>query len=542
MTFNKLSFLLLFFPVCLVAKEPSLYELARTCTIGEQGSEAVSATSKDTENLMVFGIPQRVVSIDKSIFGFNSSYTMNRNKLGRFDTFHLMPFKKLFLANALRFPGGTVANFFDWTTMQIDVNAATQIKKKSMLETALWHKKLNRGNLVTADVKSFLSTAKDTNTKPFIVLNAYTGSTQQAIKAIDDIKAFRPAPVYWEIGNELSQFEYTVRLSKIKPWSVSTYSQRAKNISDYISKHYPRDKIGIVISDILSPKTLFDFARIHMIRQKYLDWDHGLSQLRNYEYVIVHPYIKTFGWNRWKNVNMGNSGLKLKRECIDYYNYVWILSSASQSPRIYSERVHERFAGKKIWITEYGLIDHTRGNEILISHSFLRTLFNLYYFIEWMRYTHEVDAFLYHLLGTGTGGHVTNNIDGSLNANGVSYYLLKDILHDTENISFPIISSQPNLSGIARFAQKNINPINGIYLYRKDRSDASKMLSVNFSLKPQNIKTIFGAANVKILKIPLAGRISLQPNGLNRHTQKINIKNGQFNQPALSIAIVSRAD
>ena len=293
----------------------------------------------------------------RGMLGFNPSFIAADHKRGDFRGSSFGRLMDLFSPQALRYPPGTFASFYDWDSQTIDEPLVRRYAKKSMLKTIRDQRNRNQGNLIKSDYRSFLSLARLRKVQPFIVLNLLTRDSDEAQEVVADIKKDYKGLIDWELGNEVSNVEY-LNARPGSPWNVNVYSERVAKVSGFIRESYPEDMIGIVGAELLKVR---GYVHVPVWIERFLrNWAEQMSrEADSYDAVIFHPYV-----NLIKDII--DAGIREQRsvaECtaLDQESlravvqYLWIFSTAQEVPRAYDTNADHYYPNKQLWLTEVGL-------------------------------------------------------------------------------------------------------------------------------------------------------------------------------------------
>ncbi len=393
--------------------------------------------------------------------GFNSPMGLPRLAQGKYTSPKLLQGAKKLPVYALRYPGGTVANFFNWESQTLDEGMINKVGKKRMIQLIKTERDRNNGKLTRVDLESFFVANKTLGSMPFLVLNLLTSQTNSIIKTIDDIKAHNHESIYWELGNELSHDVYEEKYDIPGGWNVNIYINKASTIAAHIRKKYPKDKIGINVTDIVNGRALTG-NKLSNVERKRRKWDLAVKSIESYDAVIIHPYVFLTKKNNMllKRLTVKDSPVIMGNKLSDA-RWRWLFSSAQVIPDIYAERLSKRFPGKKIWLTEVGIAgDHGLKND---SGRLYRLLFNVAYFSSWMRYYPQVESYLYHGLFFGGGNSAVLYRDYSYTTNGLAFAFIGTALEDATEIATPVFSSSPTYRGIGPHKNVQIKMLSGLY-------------------------------------------------------------------------------
>jgi len=211
---------------------------------------------------------------------------------------------KLLKPKIIRYPGGTVSNFWDWQK---------GLSKK--------HPKRN-----IHKIKDLLKMQKSTNSNVIFVLNIISSTFQNQLKLLKNAKKIGIPIKYIELGNEQylsgEKFQYNIK----KFPTGKDYAQFVNTWAKKLKKEFPNVKIGIVLLGRTSNK-----------RQRLRDWNKlVISNIKekNYDAFIYHIYL-SFPKNM--KLNSDNIDKIVRKRTHDF-----------EKNRVLNPK-------KEIWITEYGV-------------------------------------------------------------------------------------------------------------------------------------------------------------------------------------------
>ncbi|MCF6355772.1 MAG: hypothetical protein L3J26_11840 [Candidatus Polarisedimenticolaceae bacterium] len=428
-------------------------------------------------------------------FGFNAGLGQTAGANGDYYSNNFVRLVSTQMPNTLRYPGGTVANYFNWTSEQLSEQHVVLYANKHINSLLKRLKKENNGMVPTANLASFSNLVTHQNIKPFIVLNVFE-SNDNIIKAISKVKREIKIPVYWELGNEIAYRSYqkNIKLQNGMVWGEEAYLKKVIEISKYIKNKYPLDKIGVVASEMAewrNPKSKSTW----IVESRRESWDKIISSASHYyDAVIVHPYI--FAGDNFisdidvqclNNTRLGR-GEKYK---------LWIMSNVSNLPSLYLKRLNKRYPGKKIWITEFGVMD-PGGKNInlkLQKHTGFRVLSSAANYISWLSEYPKVTTLLTHGLFVGYDWTHTLFPDYSFTANGIAFKFIREYLSNIDEISPVSLNGYQATRGVDSFADMSMQTIYSIAGHDK-KSGVQSFLIVNVANYELNLKLPWRANSV----------------------------------------------
>lgn len=408
-------------------------------------------------------------------FGFNLE--LAQTSKGNYNSQEMINLARKLRPNALRYPGGTPANYFNWQTKKLDEQ---QVKKQANKHINALLKRLknhNNGKVPSADLKSFAVLSNNFAIKPFIVLNMFEPD-KQIIGAIDTVKKQFTGTVFWELGNEVSNEAYQkiITLENNEPWSADIYARKIKAISRYIKSKFPSDQIGVVASEMAKWRNP-NARSTWRTEWKRETWDETIVESMNdVDAVIVHPYIYA------SDKFIDDIDLSCKSRDGSLHNKkhrAWIMSNASNLPALYTDRLSKRFPGKKIWLTEFGVLDQhgTTTETRLQRQTGFRALSITANYLSWMQKYPVINTWLTHGMFIGYDWAHIVYPDLSYTATGIAYSFIRTFIGDTDEIASVALEQQPALSGIDSYEDMHITPIVALAGLNKSTGEHSIILA-----------------------------------------------------------------
>ncbi len=261
----------------------------------------------DTRVIDVVGFQER---LKKPLYGFNG----NNVRGPSWSTPELMTGIKSLPFNVIRYPGGNVANWWDWRSGWFieDANLPGQ------------YQKIPKAPITLRDLKQFVD---QTNSEVVFVLNLVSDNLKSQQQMLQEAARLGIAVNYVELGNEFNLF-VDKRYQKINKGLA--YGQVANKWSAAIKKLFPDVKIGIVAGDI--PKRL-------------PDWNtEVLTSVDHTDALVWHVYPSM------KAVVTEDNGVDFKQLNTEIFR-LFEKSGLAQLE-----------AGHKLWITEYNLKWHENAS------------------------------------------------------------------------------------------------------------------------------------------------------------------------------------
>jgi hypothetical protein len=372
---------------------------------------------------------------------------------------------------ALRYAGGTVANFFDWDSgvLFLDQDWINAIDEGHSMRTTCQgaYDALPVGR-TDLPFDGFLGV--NSTFKPFVVLNVFMDSAVNAEGAADYASGETARQIYWEIGNEMSDGSYinNVDYPGEGVWSVSEYLIKTNEVIDHIETNYSDDKIGVCGRELLD---------VDPATPPY-NWETAVSGVTNYsdiDAIIYHPYINASDDVRTTLLATNDGAPSVVdgfATLSDELLWRYVFAAAQERPGRYVTRLNNIFSGKKLWITEIGLLGS--GCDV---DEYLRTLALTAYLISIMEHE-EIESCIFHQLASSNSGiFVVRYGDYSLTANGLAYAFMNAVLEDADLYGTIDISSGVTYQGAGDYTSTDVEPLS--VLCTKDQYGTSKYLIVN---------------------------------------------------------------
>ena len=157
-------------------------------------------------------------------------------------------------------------------------------------------------------------------------MNIFSQTTEEIVQVVGEIKSHYSGSLMIEMGNEVYDIpKYAPTLLN----NAKTYIDRARAVSNAIKARYPDVKIGVVIvpPDVISRSS----------NPLYASWNTNVAKDKSYyDAVIPHIYEEITSTTETQSFYLKNSF----GYTVDTCNLI--------------ENLESQFAGKEIWITEWG--------------------------------------------------------------------------------------------------------------------------------------------------------------------------------------------
>ena len=287
----------------------------------------------------------------QALYGFNTN--MISGDYGYLDP-DFVELTKALAPKTLRFPGGTVGNFYHW-----EHGGFFENEMASTLNPKLNQR--NKGNYVKLQKRrngkilfdDFMQLCNTLNITPVVVVNLWTGSPEESAAWVNYAKDNGYEVKHWELGNEYYLPHYLNKYPTVK-----TYITEAKKHAAAMKTVNPDIKISVCATPIVFHKEGW------LIKKQQRDWDKGLAADTSfYDAYTVHVYA-------YKAVR--------KKELEEMRGYLigWIHFAVPEALEYYQKL----FPNKEMWITEWNIanpanrVANTQLHAMYVGDFFLKML------------------------------------------------------------------------------------------------------------------------------------------------------------------------
>ena len=345
-----------------------------------------------------------VEQINPNLFGFNTSNTFTYCDVN--DTSFTNKVQKI-KPNVLRFPGGTISNFYHYDEKAYGFNLSEisdwNVPKFTKRYNGLIKEQKKRNHNHNY-IEDFILLAKKNNSKVVLVANIISSEDDDIINMIKRFKSENIEILGVELGSELSNRAYKKYIN-----SVDDYIHLAQKYSNIIKKEYPEIKVGVVAAPIK-----------YNMPSRLLNWNQKLSEETFYDAIIHHSYLKVIdGDDDYGLMTREDEVSSTKKAQFDLYKKrikTYFTTGFVKEIIEYNE-IFE----KEIWITEWNLqMSKTTGNTLLQS------LFVSQYLLELLSNPdlQNISIATYHnLAGRDISGSVFKGIKGGFEIHSTYYPL-----------------------------------------------------------------------------------------------------------------------
>ena len=312
----------------------------RICLSNEKKkTDAVLLKSEKIVSLTVKPDTITSKSVNTNVFGINIGFALARELDKDSGFVHLL---REAHPSSLRFPGGTVANFYHPDLPVYGYKSNEIIPSLG----GLYNLQTKRTENI---LYNFIRLCKLVNTKAVYCANLLTGTTEEIIFVIDEMKKNNIQIVGVELGNEFCLAPYRKQFP-----NVNSYIKKIKSTALAIHVKYPDLKIAVIAGDAVPLKDMSS-------RSKFMrEWNQALNKENFYSAFVWHSYPSCATCDNdiyFDNVYSKNLKSLAPKTTNDIYN-----TGADYAKQFGNKR--------KLWITEWNI-----GNFTFLDNTFMQAAY-----------------------------------------------------------------------------------------------------------------------------------------------------------------------
>ena len=306
----------------------------------------------------------------QALYGFNTN--MMNGDYGYLDT-NFVELTKALAPKTLRFPGGTVGNFYHWepggffeSEMASTLNTKLNSRNKRNYARL---QKLREGKIVFDD---FIQLCNTLNITPVVVVNLWTGSPEESAAWVNYAKDKGYHVKHWELGNEYYLPHYLNKYPTAK-----AYIAEAKKHAAAMKAVDPDIKVSVCASPIAFHKEGW------LVKTQQRKWDEGLAADTSFfDAYTVHVYA-------YKAVR--------KKEIEEMRGYLigWIHFAVTEALDYYEKL----FPDKEMWITEWNIANPANR----VANTQLHAMYVGDFFLKMLTLPNVTQANFHVIAGPGKG-------------------------------------------------------------------------------------------------------------------------------------------
>ena len=354
--FKQVSLLIMTFLLVTCSQRSVLHSGGQNQTDSHGHSDSVSVeytvSIKRSSNIL----------LNKTLYGMNQPYPQKAISIREMS--NLPEIASLNIA-LLRFPGGTLGNYYRWS---FDGYEVSDLDKYPVHDTPYRREVFSTYGKGGKKVgfPDYVNWLKRDRIDGLFVLNVCTEPDPgHIVSALNYAKSEGVKVRYCELGNEL--FYPGVRGDKFR--TVQDYISRVKPLIRRLKAAFPEVKLAVPISEDGS-------------WDKGVAWNEGIANTDiEIDAYVIHPYLRF----------SGPAESYLKSEISEFTQRIF--------PAML-KRLGTQFPGKKIWITEWNILD---APSYSLCKTLMGTIFAADFFCQILRNT-SIEVACYHRLEGQTHG------------------------------------------------------------------------------------------------------------------------------------------
>lgn len=285
--------------------------------------------------------------LHSSVFGFNTNLAPGH--YGYLDPAFVRNIEKIRPA-MLRFPGGTVANFYHWKEEGFRKQEMYSTTSKKINESNLEkYTSLKRSRNGKLSFNEFMRLCTQYEIEPVIVVNLYTGTPQESADWVSYAKTRGYKIKRWELGNE-----FYIRIYKNRFSGPEEYLRLARKHAIAMKNADPEIEIAVPVAGN-------GFVKYDGSKAKYRDhWNKVMASADFADAFAVHAYWKLPDTNDLNELHdyLFNEEEQAWSRALSYYE--------------------ELYPNKPLWLTEWNIdgfknrsMNNTHLDALFIADRFL---------------------------------------------------------------------------------------------------------------------------------------------------------------------------
>ena len=403
-----------------------------------------------------------------ALHGFNTN--MMSGDYGYLDT-DFVDLTEALAPKTLRFPGGTVGNFYHWEhsgffESEMGSTLNPKLNKRNKHNYVRLQERRN-GKIVFDDFMQLCNTLEIT---PVVVVNLWTGSPEESAAWVRYAKNSGYQITHWELGNEYYLPHY---LNKYR--TVKSYITEAKKHAAAMKAVNPDIKVSVCATPLGFHKEGW------LVNRQQRKWDEGLAADSSfYDAYTVHAYA-------YKAVQ--------KRDIEETRAYLmgWIHFGFTEALDYYQEL----FPDKEMWITEWNIANPVNR----VANTQLHAMYVGDFFLKMLTMPNITQANFHVIAGVGKGFPVFSPITpptpgtfwkyggepesdfGNTIRRAVypAFQLIGEAFAEADTQFTVSIQNPPRLEGAVTYAKKRMPGLQAEAVGKKSDSNETEDLAVFIS-------------------------------------------------------------
>ena len=400
-----------------------------------------------------------------ALYGFNTN--MISGDYGYLDD-DFVALTKALAPKTLRFPGGTVGNFYHWEhegffESEMDSTLNPKLNKRNKDNYVKLQRRRN-GKIAFDDFMQLCNTLQIT---PVVVVNLWTGSPEESAGWVRYAKDKGHQVTHWELGNEYYLPHY---LNKYR--TVESYISEAKKHAAAMKTVNPDIKVSVCATPLGFHKEGW------LVKRQQRKWDEGLAADSNfYDAYTVHAYA-------YKAVQ--------KKEIDEMRCYLmgWIHFGATAALDYYQKL----FPNKEMWITEWNIANPANR----VANTQLHAMYVGDFFLKMLTMPNVTQANFHVITGPGKGfpvfspvtpitpgtfwkygGEPESDFGGTIRrAVYPAFQLIGEAFAQADTQFTASVQNHPLLEGAMTYAKKQMPGIQAQAVGKKNDSNGTEYLAL----------------------------------------------------------------
>ena len=317
-----------------------------------------------------------------ALYGFNTN--MISGDYGYLDD-DFIELTKVLAPKTLRFPGGTVGNFYHWEAAGFFENEmASTLSPRLNKRNKDNYVKLQRRRNGKIAFDDFMQLCTTLNITPVVVVNLWTGSPEESASWVRYAKDKGYQVTHWELGNEHYLPHYFNKFPTVK-----TYIAEAKKHAEAMKAVNPDIKLSVCATPLGFHKEGW------LVKTQQRKWDEGLAADPSfYDAYTVHAYA-------YKAVR------KEEIETMRGYLMGWIHFGVAEAFDYYQQLFPPN---KEMWITEWNIANPANR----VANTQLHAMYVGDFFLKMLTMPNVTHANFHVIAGPGKGYPVFSPITPSI--------------------------------------------------------------------------------------------------------------------------------
>lgn len=311
----------------------------------------------------------------KELYGFNSN--MMSGDYGYLDE-DFVALTKALRPKTLRFPGGTVGNFYHWRKSgfnkdEMGTTLNPQLNKRNRGNYVKLQKR--RNGIISFD--DFIRLCNDLKITPIVMVNLWTGSPEESAEWVRYSEQKGYDIKYWELGNEYYLPHY---VNKFR--TARAYLQEARKHAISMKDVDPNIKLSVCASPVAFHKEGWLLKTAQRRWDKQLAENSTSSEAGWFDAFSVHVYA----YKAMKDVDIQE---------MRGYLFGWIHFGIDEAMDYYQEL----FPNKEMWVTEWNIANPANR----VANTQLHAMYAADFFMKMLSLPKITHANFHVITGPGKG-------------------------------------------------------------------------------------------------------------------------------------------